>query len=66
MKETYSKHWDNKHGFTYKEALEKKAKVEEGLDLNDPKCKWNPAVIEPDPDRVDGYRVVRKTKSEKD
>ena len=66
MKQTFSKRWDNKHGFTYEEALAKKADVEEGIDFSDPECKWNPAKIEPAPERLDGYRVVMKTKSEND
>ncbi len=64
MKDTFSKHWDDVHGFTYKEALEKQAKVDEGHGVGQPNSKWKPSVIEPDPNRKDGYRVVIETISQ--
>ena len=60
--EFYSKRWDNKHGFTEAEAEEKKRKVDEGHGVGTPTSKWSEAVIERDPDRVDGYRIRISTK----
>lgn len=66
MRETYSKRWDNKHGFTQKEAEDKKRRVDAENGANNPDSKWNPAQIEPDPERQDGYRVVAVSKGHKD
>ena len=66
MKSVYSKRWDDKHGFTQKEAEEKKRKVDAENGANYPDSKWNPAVIEPDPERLDGFRVVAVSKGHKD
>ncbi len=62
MKDIFSKHWDDHHGFTYAEALEKKAKVDDGHGVGTPTSRWKESVIEPDPERKDGYRVVIETK----
>lgn len=64
MKDVFSKHWDKEHGFTYAEAQEKKRKVDEAHGVGTPESKWKESVIEPDPERKDGYRVVIETKSE--
>ena len=61
--DTFSKHWDKKHGFTQREAEEKKAKVDEAHGVFGPDPKWEPAQIVPDPDKVDGYKVTISTKS---
>ncbi len=61
MKDTFSKHWDNEHGYTYKEALDKKAKVDDAHGVGTRTSKWKPSVIEPDPYKKDGYRVVIET-----
>lgn len=64
MKDTFSKHWDDNHGFTYAEALEKKAKVDDAHGVGTSTSKWKESVIEPDPNRQDGYRVVIETKTQ--
>ena len=61
MKEIYSKRWDKEHGFTYAEAQDKKRKVDDGHGVGTPNSKWKESVIEPDPERKDGYRVVIET-----
>ena len=66
MKDTFSKHWDDVHGFTYAEAQDKKRKLDEAHGVGTSTSKWKESVIEPDPNRKDGYRVVIETKSEKD
>ena len=63
MKDIFSKHWDDVHGFTYKEAEEKKRKVDEAHGVGSLTSKWKESVIEHDPNRKDGYRVVIETKS---
>ena len=56
--DTFTKHWDPKHGFTQKEAEEKKAKVDDSYGVNNPNAKWNPARIVSDPDKIDGFMVT--------
>mgnify|MGYP000071567946 CR=1 FL=1 len=55
----FTKHWDNKNGFTYEEALEKKEAVDEahGVGIN-PKSCWNPSQIVADPLKDNGYKVI--------
>ena len=61
MKDYFSKHWDEKNGYTYKEALDKKAKVDEAHGVGTPNSKWKESVIEPDPNKTSGFRVVIET-----
>lgn len=61
MRDVFTKHWDNEHGFTYKEALDKKRKVDDAHGVGRPNSKWKESIIEPDPDRKDGYRVIIET-----
>lgn len=56
--DTFSKHWDKEHGFTWKEAEEKKRKVDEAHGVHNPNAKWYPAQIVPDPEKKDGYMVT--------
>lgn len=55
----FTKHWDNKNGFTYEEALVKKAAVDEahGVGINPNSC-WNPSQIVLDSLKNDGYKVI--------
>lgn len=64
MKDIFSNHWDSKHGFSYEEAQKRKRGIDEEYGVGTPTSKWNPAVVEPDPERMDGYRVVIERKSE--
>ena len=57
---TFDKPWDKEKAYTYKEALRKKAAVDDGHEVGTPNSKWAPATIELDPERP-GYRVVIKT-----
>jgi hypothetical protein len=59
---TFSKRWDNNHGFTLREAQEKKYIVDESYGVGTPLSKWNPAEIIPDTSKKDGYMVVIRTK----
>lgn len=58
-KNEFTKHWDNKYGFTYEEALEKKAIVDEahGVGINPNSC-WNASEIVVDPLKNSGYKVI--------
>lgn len=58
IKDTFSKHWDKEHGFTQKEAEEKKRKVDEAHGVGRPDAKWHPARIVPDPEKKDGFMVT--------
>jgi hypothetical protein len=58
----FSKSWDNEHGFTHEEAMKKKAAVDDAHGVYARDAKWNPAVVELDPYRKSGYRVVIRTK----
>lgn len=62
MIDTFSK--DGKEGFTFEEALEKKSKVDEAHGVGFPDSKWKESVIEPDPTKEKGFRVVIETYSE--
>lgn len=64
-KDIFSNHWDNKHGFTKEEAESRKRGIDEQYGVHNPDSKWNPAVVEPDPERLDGYRIVIERKPEK-
>lgn len=64
MRDTFSKRWDDNHGFTYQEALQKKANVEEAYGVGSPNSKWEEAKIVPDPKKKDGYMVTIDTKKE--
>lgn len=55
---------DADEGYTYREALDKQAKVNEAHGVGTFKSRWNPAIIEPDPNKKNGYRVVIRTKEE--
>ena len=59
----FYKHWDNEHGYTHEEAFKKKAAVDDAHEVHNPNSKWNPAVVELDPYRKSGYRVVIRTKN---
>lgn len=62
-KDIFSKHHgDPQVGYTYQEALIKRAKVNEAHGVGTPTSKWNGAVIELDPEKKSGYRVVIQTK----
>ena len=56
-------HLGNNNGYTYKEAQDKKAKVDEAYGVGTPNSKWKKSVIEPDPNKKSGYRVVIETNS---
>ena len=58
----FTKHWDDVNGYTMREAMEKKAKVDEAHGVGTPNSKWNPAEIVPDTSRKDGFKVVIRTK----
>lgn len=60
----FRKNWDDEHGFTYEEAMIKKAAVDEAHGVGTPGSCWNPAVIEPDQYKKDGYKVVITPKIE--
>ena len=60
--ETYSNHWDKKHGFTRLEAVEKKFKLDSEHEINSPNSRWLPAEILPDDSRDDGFMLVCRTK----
>ena len=61
----FSKQFGNAdEGYTYKEALAKLAKVNDAHGVGTPKSKWNPGIIEPDPNKKTGYRIVIRTKEE--
>lgn len=62
MADIFSKHWDEEHGFSYAEALDKKDKVDDSYGVGRTKSKWKPSVIEKDPYKKDGYRVVIEKK----
>lgn len=59
---TFSKHWDNIHGFTREEAEQKRDAVNKAHGVNQPNSKWNPAEIVSDHSRKDGFMVVINTK----
>lgn len=60
--DVFGKNWDSEHGFTYEEAVIKKAAVDEAHGVGMPGSCWNPAVIQPDLDRKDGYKVIITSK----
>ena len=62
LTDTFTKRWDDKHGFTQLEAQEKKAIVDEYYGVGTPNSKWNPARIILDPNKKDGFMVVIETK----
>ena len=45
-----------------REAMEKKAKVDEAHGVGTPESRWNPAEIVPDTSKKDGFKVVIRTK----
>lgn len=59
MTSEFTKHW-SRTGFTYGEAVRKKAAVDEAHKVGNPKSRWNPAEIVDD-DRG-GFKVVITTK----
>lgn len=62
IKDTFTKRWDNEHGFTMAEAEEKKRKVDDAHGVDTPNAKWHPAQIVPDPKKKDGYMVTIEAK----
>ena len=48
-------------GYTYDEALAKKAAVDDAHGVGRPESKWSASVIERDPNKKEGYRVVIRT-----
>lgn len=58
----FTKRWDKDHGFTYEEALDKVAVVNEAHGVGTAKSRWNPAQIVRDPHKKDGYKVIIRTK----
>lgn len=58
----FTKPWDNVNGYTMREAMEKKAKVDEAHGVGTPESRWNPAEIVPDTSKKDGFKVVIRTK----
>ena len=54
----FTKHWDDKHGFTIQEAVEEKWKVDEAHGVGTRESKWREAVIAPDLEKLDGYMVI--------
>ena len=62
-KDFFCKSWgDEKIGFTYEEALQKKKAVDEAYGVEMPNSMWNPAVIENEQAR-EGYRVFIESKN---
>ena len=55
--EDHYKHWDRRHGWTMREAMEKKMKVEDGYGIGKPTSQWSHVEILPDERRVDGFKV---------
>ena len=65
LESVFSKQFGNPdEGYTYKEALAKLAKVNDAHGVGTSKSRWKPGIIEPDPNKKNGYRVVIKTKEE--
>ena len=62
MTSTFTKHWDEKNGYTQQEAFAKKAKVDEAHGVGRPESKWNSAEVVLDPNKQSGYMVVIRTK----
>ena len=48
-------------GYTYEQALAKKAAVDDAHGVGRPESKWRESVIERDPNKRAGYRVVIRT-----
>lgn len=63
--DVFCKHYGNPDkGYTYQEALVKRSKVNDTYGVSFPRSKWNGAIIEKDPSKKTGYRVVIKRKEE--
>lgn len=64
-KDIFSKHYGNPdEGYTYEEALVKRAKVNDAYGVGTPNSQWNGAEIEQDPVKKTGFRVTITKKEE--
>ena len=65
LESVFSKQFGNPdEGYTYREALAKLAKVNDAHGVGTSKSRWKSGIIEPDPNKKNGYRVVIRTKEE--
>ena len=62
-RDVFSKHYgDPNKGYTQEEAERKKADIDTEYGVYRSNANWKPAVIEPDPTKKEGYRIVIERK----